>query len=202
MRKLLILTAALAALSPVVRAAEYEIDADHSEVGFKVRHLVGKVPGRFSGFSGKFSYEPGKPETWKAEATIDPASINTGNAKRDAHLKGADFFDTAKCPAMGFKSGKVSDVKGERAKLAGELTMHCVTKPVLLDLELGGVTKDPWGGVHAGFTAHATINRKDFGIVWNKTLDNGGVMIGDEVVVTIEVEGKLKTEAAPTNPAK
>lgn len=186
---------ALAILSSVAHAATYEIDATHSQVAFKVKHLVGKVPGRFTTFSGTISYEPAKPLTWKTEATIDPASINTDNEKRDAHLKSPDFFDTAKCPAMSFKSAKVTDVKGSTAKLQGELTMHCVTKPVVLDLELNGAGKDPWGGERAGFTAKTTLNRKDFGISFNKVLDNGGLMLGEEVEVVIEIEAAAKAEA-------
>jgi len=181
----------LVSLSPAARATTYEIDAVHSQVAFKVRHLVGKVPGRFTKFSGTISYEPGKPEAWKVEAAIDPASINTDNEKRDAHLKSPDFFDTGKCASMGFKSTKVTDVEGDTAKLHGELTMHCVTKPVVLGLELGGAGKDPWGGQRAGFTAKVTLNRKDFGISFNKVLDNGGLMLGEQVEVVIDVEAAV-----------
>ena len=188
MRKILALAAVLAVLSPVVRADTYEIDASHSQVGFRIKHLVGKVPGRFTKFAGTVEYTPGKPEAWKVVATIDPASINTDNEKRDGHLKSADFFDVAKHPEMSFKSTKVAGVKGDGAKLHGELTMHGVTKPVVLDLELGGTTKDPWGNTRAGFTATGTINRKDFGIVWNKTLDSGGLLIGEEVALVIDIE--------------
>ncbi|OGR70695.1 MAG: hypothetical protein A2X40_06040 [Elusimicrobia bacterium GWC2_65_9] len=163
-------------------------------MAFKIRHLVGRVPGRFTTFSGTLSYEPGKPEAWKVSASIDPASINTDNEKRDTHLKSPDFFDVGKCPAMSFKSVKVTDVKGDTAKLHGELTMHCATKPVVLDLELGGAGKDPWGNQRAGFSARTRINRKEFGIVWNKALDAGGVMLGEEVDVTIDIEATLKAE--------
>ena len=195
MRKILALAAVLAVLSPVVRADAYEIDASHSQVGFRIKHLVGKVPGRFTKFAGTVEYTPGKPETWKVVATIDPASINTDNEKRDGHLKSADFFDVAKHPEMSFKSTKVAGVKGDGAKLHGELTMHGVTKPVVLDLELGGTTKDPWGNTRAGFTATGTINRKDFGIVWNKTLDTGGLMLGEEVLISLDIEAVLKAPA-------
>ncbi|OGR91368.1 MAG: hypothetical protein A2V88_16785 [Elusimicrobia bacterium RBG_16_66_12] len=190
-----IAAAFLAVLSPAARAATYEIDAAHSQVAFRIRHLVGKVPGRFTAFSGAVSYEPGKPETWTVAARIDPASINTDNVKRDEHLRAPDFFDTAKCPEMAFKSVKVTDAKGAAAKLHGLLTMHCVTKPVVLDLELGGVGKDPWGGQRAGFTARTLLNRKDFGIVFNKVLDNGGLMLGEDVEVVIDIEAAAKAEA-------
>ena len=193
MRKILALAAVLAVIVPAVRADVYEIDASHSQVGFRIRHLVGKVPGRFTKFSGTVEFTPGKPETWKATASIDPASINTDNEKRDGHLRSPDFFDVEKHPEMSFKSVKVAGFKGDKAKLHGELTMHGVTKPVVLDLELGGTTKDPWGNTRAGFTATGTINRKDFGIVWNKALDADGLMLGEEVSISLEVEAVLKT---------
>lgn len=195
MRKLLVLSAVLAVLSPAVRADTYEIDASHSQVGFRIKHLVGKVPGRFTKFSGTVEYAPGKPESWKVAATIDPASINTDNEKRDGHLRSEDFFDVAKYPEMSFKSTKVTGVKGETAKLHGELTMHGVTKAVVLDLEIGGTTKDPWGNTRAGFTAVGTINRKDFGIIYNKVLDNGGLMLGEEVAISLDIEAVLKAPA-------
>ena len=185
----------VALTAPAVRAETYEIDASHSQVGFRIKHLVGKVPGRFTGFSGTIEFTPGKPESWKVEAKIDPATINTDNEKRDGHLKAADFFDVAKYPEMSFKSTKVTDAKGDTAKLHGELTMHGVTKPVVLDLEIGGTTKDPWGNTRAGFTATGKINRKDFGIVWNKTLDAGGLMLGEEVAVSLDIESVLKAPA-------
>lgn len=195
MRMTLALAAVLFAAVPALRAEVYVIDASHSQVGFRVRHLVGKVPGRFTSFSGTVDYVPGKPKSWKVDATIDPASINTDNVKRDGHLKNADFFDVEKFPTMTFKSTKVTDVKGDSAKLHGDLTMHGVTKPVVLDLEVGGTTKDPWGNTRAGFSATGTIDRKDFGIVWNKALDTGGVMLGDDVAITLDIEAVLKAPA-------
>ena len=196
MRKILIAAAALAVLGSAVRAAEYEIDPAHTSVAFKAKHVTGKVPGRFTSFSGSFSYDKKNPKSWKAEAKIDPASINTDNEQRDKHLKSDAFFDVAKCPEMSFKSTKVTDVKGDRAKLHGDLTMHCVTKPIVLDLEIGGVDKDPWGNETAGFEATATVDRKDWGISWNKTLDSGGVLVGDKVEIILEVAGNAKKAEA------
>lgn len=201
MRKLLLVAAVLAAAS-ALRAEDYTIDPAHSSVGFRIKHLVGKVPGRFTKFEGTVSFEPGKPQTWKTEAKIDASSINTDNEKRDGHLKSPDFFDTAKCPDITFKSTKVTDVKGESAKLHGDLTMHCVTKPVVLDLEVGGTTKDPWGNAKAGFTATGKIARKDFGIVWNKTLDAGGVMLGEDVSISLDIEAAAKPKDAPKTAPK
>jgi polyisoprenoid-binding protein YceI len=202
MRKFLMLAAVLAVVAPSLRAETYEIDASHSQVGFRIKHLVGKVPGRFTGFSGTIDYTPGKPATWKVDAKIDPATINTDNEKRDGHLKAADFFDVEKFPEMTFKSTKVTDVKGEAAKLHGDLTMHGVTKAVVLDLEIGGTTKDPWGNTRAGFSATGTINRKDFGITFNKTLDTGGLMLGEDVAISLDIEAVLKPKDAPAKAGK
>ncbi|UPT75821.1 MAG: YceI family protein [Elusimicrobiota bacterium] len=196
MRFILAVSVLLAA-APAVRAETYDIDASHSQIGFRIRHLVSKVPGRFTKFAGTIDFTPGKPETWKVDATIDAASINTDHEKRDAHLRNADFFDVEKYPELKFKSTKVTDVKGEGAKLHGDLTMHGVTKPVVLDLEVGGTTKDPWGNAKAGFTARGKVNRKEFGMVWNKALDAGSVMLGEEVDVVIDVEAQAKAPGAP-----
>ena len=180
----------LGALLPGFAGGEtYQIDPNHSAVGFRIRHLVSKVPGRFTKFEGTFDYEAGKPASWKAWAKIDAASIDTNVAKRDDHLRSPDFFDVQKCPALEFKSTKVSAAKGDSARLHGDLTIHCVTKPVVLDLEIGGAAKDPWGQARAGATGRAKINRKDFGLTWNKALEAGGFLVGDEVEITIEVEG-------------
>jgi polyisoprenoid-binding protein YceI len=202
MRNILLLAAVIAVAAPALRAETYGIDSAHSQVGFRIKHLVGKVPGRFTGFSGTIEYTPGKPESWKVDAKIDPATINTDNEKRDGHLKAADFFDVAKFPDMAFKSTKVTDVKGETAKLHGDLTMHGVTKAVVLDLEIGGTTKDPWGKTRAGFAATGTINRKDFGITYNSVLDNGGLMLGEDVAISLDIEAVLKPADAPAKAAK
>lgn len=183
-------------------AATYQIDAAHSSVGFKIRHLVGKTSGRFDKFEGSFAHAPGKPQEWKAVAMIDAASINTADAKRDAHLRNADFFDVDKCPKLEFKSTKASVGKSGKGKLEGELTMHCMTKPVKLDLEITGPTPDPWGNQRIGVTAIGTLNRKDWGIVYNKALDKGGLMLGEDVQLELEIEGIYKAEQAPAEAKK
>ncbi len=198
MHKLLFAVGALAVLSTAARAVEFEIDPAHSQVGFKIKHVTGKVLGRFTGFSGSFAYDKKDVKSWKAEAKIDPASVNTDNEKRDGHLKSPDFFDVAKFPEMSFRSTKVDVAKNGRAKLYGDLTMHGVTKPVVLDLEIGGVDKDPWGNETAGFSAVGAIRRKDWGIVWNKTLDSGGFLIGETVDVALEISGNAKKAGAPS----
>jgi polyisoprenoid-binding protein YceI len=200
MRHLLLAAAALALVSAAAVAADYEIDPAHTQIGFKAKHVVGKVPGRFTKFSGTFTYDPKNPKAWKTEATIDAASINTDVEQRDTHLKSDAFFDVAKCPTITFKSSKVTDVKGDTFKLQGDLTMHCVTKPVTLDVEANGTGKDPWGNESASFSATTKVNRKDWGISWNKTLDGGGFLVGETIDLILEVTGNVKKPAAPAKP--
>lgn len=168
----------------------YQIDSTHSSISFKIRHLVvSKVRGQFDRFSGEFFYDEKEPKNWKASASIETASINTANEKRDIHLKNPEFFDAEKYPTITFKSTKIYDVKGTSAKLSGLLSMHGIEKPIVLDLEIGGVIKDPWGNTRSGFEATTKLNRKDFGIVWSKTLESGGLVVGDEVEIVISIEG-------------
>jgi polyisoprenoid-binding protein YceI len=197
MRHLLLAAAALSLAAASAAAAAYEIDPAHSSIGFKAKHVAGKVPGRFTKYSGTFTYDPKNPKAWKAEATIDAASINTDVEARDKHLKSDAFFDVEKCPTISFKSTKVEAVKGDTFKLAGDLTMHCVTKPVVLDVEANGTGKDPWGNESASFSATAKINRKDWGINWNKTLDSGSLFVSDEIQLNLEVTGNIKKAEAP-----
>lgn len=177
-------------------AATYEIDPDHSSVNFAIKHLVvSKVRGKFQKFSGTFDFESGKPDSWKANATIQAASIDTNVKKRDDHLRSPDFLDAKKYPTIVFKSTRITDADDESAKMEGNLTMHGVTKPVLLDLEIGGAATDPWGNKKAGFSAKGKINRKDFGLTWNKTLESGGLLVGDEIEITLDVQGTEKTKS-------
>ncbi len=186
----IIIAASLLSSAPVW-AAPYKIDKDHSTVGFKIRHLFSNVQGRFDQFEGTVDYEPGKPETWKAEATIQTASINTNVQKRDHHLQSKDFFDVEQYPTMTFKSTGVKDATAQGGKLEGVLSLHGVEKPVVLNLEIHGTGKDPWGNVRAGFTATTKINRKDFGLTWNEVIEGGQVLVGEEVEITLEVEAIL-----------
>jgi polyisoprenoid-binding protein YceI len=167
----------------------YEIDSTHSAVHFSVRHLmVSNVRGEFSKVSGTVKYDPNKPETSTAEATIDANSISTRDPQRDGHLKSPDFLDTEKFPSITFRSKKVEIEQGG-GKVTGDLTIHGVTREVTLEVE--GPTpevKDPWGKQRIGASATAKISRKDFGLTWNAALETGGVMIGDEVKITIDVE--------------
>jgi polyisoprenoid-binding protein YceI len=177
--------------SSLVRAEDFTIDPMHSSVSFRIKHIIGKVTGHFDKFSGTFSYDPAKPAASSATATIEAASINTGIDKRDNHLRTPDFFDVQKFPTLSFKSTGVTDVQGDTAKLHGDLTMHGVTKPVVLDLTIAGIVKDPMGkGNRAGATATGKIKRSDFGI--GATTGATAGMIGSDVEITIEIEGASK----------
>ena len=189
-------------LNPTAFAADYSIDPDHTSVSFKIHHLLSYVEGRFRKFEGSFVYDPDKPESWKAQAAIQTASIDTNVEPRDKHLRSADFFDVEKYPAITFVSTGVSDATATSAMLHGVLTIHGVQKPVTLDLQIHGVAKDPWGNVRAAFTATAAIDRKDFGLLWNKALETGKFLVGDEVMITLEVEGLLKEPVAIPSTAK
>ena len=186
-----IFAAALGALclSAPVWAATYSVDPDHSTVTFKVKHLLSKTQGQFKKFEGTFDFEPGKPETWGANGVIQTSSIDTNVAERDKHLKSADFFDVEKFPTIEFKTTAVKDATETTAKVEGVLTMHGIQKPVVLDVTIGGVAKDPWGNTRAAFSAVTKINRKDFGINWNQALNAGGLLLGEDIDITLEIEG-------------
>ena len=171
-------------------AADYTIDPSHSQVLFKIKHLgISTVTGRFETFEGTFSYDSAKLADSKASVTIAADSINTNSEKRDAHLKSPDFFDVATFPQLTFVAKSTEAVDATHFLVNGDLTIHGVTKPVVLDAELGGTVKDPWGMERAAFTASTKINRKDFGLTWNKALETGGFVVGDEVKIELEVEG-------------
>jgi polyisoprenoid-binding protein YceI len=191
---LLGLVAAATSVS-MAQAAHYEIDGSHSHVGFKVRHLVSKLPGEFKEFEGTFDFDDKKPEDSKVVFKVKTASVYTNNEKRDDHLKGEDFFDVSKYPEMKFESATVTKAGKDKYKLKGNLTIRGVTKPVTFDVVYSGTAKDPWGNQRAGFTATTKINRKDFGLVWNKALDQGGLMIGDDVEITLEIEAIEKSKS-------
>jgi polyisoprenoid-binding protein YceI len=172
------------------RAAEYKIDGDHTTIGFRVRHLFTAVDGRFDKYDGIIRFDPAKPEEASVEGTIDAASINTNVAERDKHLRSADFFDVANHPKITFKSTKVIEVAPDktRGKMAGLLGIRGVEKEVILDVAFHGQGKDPWGNFKAGFSATTRIQRKDFGLKWNDTLETGGLLVGDDVEIRLEVE--------------
>jgi len=168
-------------------AGNYNVDTAHSSVAFKVKHMmISNVKGSFDKFKGSFEYDEKTNQVVALTGNIETASINTANAKRDGHLKSADFFDAAKNPSIDFVLSKVKDDKAY-----GKLTMHGVTKDVVLDFENNGLAKDPWGNTRVGLTLSGKINRKDFGLVYNTALETGGVLIGDTVKLEVEIEGIL-----------
>lgn len=177
-------------LPNVARASNWEIDSSHSTAQFSVRHLmVANVRGEFSNVTGKLELDEKDIRKSTVEATIDAASITTRDAKRDAHLKSADFFDTAKYPTLTFRSKKVEKASAGKLRVIGDLTLHGVTREVTLAVEgPTAAVKDPWGNVKAGASASTRINRKDFGLTWNAALETGGVVVGEEVAITIDLE--------------
>lgn len=194
MRSRIAITIVAAALlgSPAVWAATYKLDAHHTTVGFKIRHLFSKVQGTFNDFAGTFVYDPDNPQAWAVTTTIQTSSIDTAVEARDTHLRSKDFFDVEQYPTITFVSTEVTEVTPTSATLRGDLTIHGVTKSVMMDVAIHGVGADPWGSVRSGFTATTTINRKDFGLTWNETLETGQLLVGENVQITIEVEGILQ----------
>jgi polyisoprenoid-binding protein YceI len=182
------------ALPVAARATTYAVDSEHTSVTFRIRHLFTQVTGRFDKFDGTIAFDPAKPEATKVEGSIDAASINTNQAKRDEHLRSKDFFDVKQYPKITFASHGTASVGADKksGKLNGALTIHGVTKPVVLDVAFLGEGTDPWGNRRAGFTASTTINRKDFGLNWNEALETGGFLVGDEVQIQIEAEGLVQ----------
>jgi polyisoprenoid-binding protein YceI len=171
-------------------ASTWTIDPDHSNIGFKVKHLmVSNVKGSFDKNSGTVDINDKDFTKSKVEVTIDTNSINTNVQKRDEHLRSADFFDVAKFPIMTFVSKKVAKAGKDKLKVTGDLTLHGVTRSVVLDVEgPSAESKDPWGKIRRGASASTKINRKDFGLTWNKALETGGVVVGEEITITLEIE--------------
>ena len=186
---------ALAAL-PAHAAEVYTIDAGHSDVSFQVRHLVTQVRGKFSDYQGTIQLDPAKLENSKVEFQIKAASIDTALPDRDKHLRSEDFFFVEKFPEITFKSQQIKATGKDTYDVTGALTMRGVTKTVTLPVTFLGKVRDPWGNDKAGFATETTINRKDYGIVWNAALDNGGVVLGDEVRIAINLETQLQKDAA------
>lgn len=186
-------------LVPAVAAPEvFKIDPVHSQVGFTIRHIVSRVPGHFGTFSGEITLDPESLAASKVTAEIDASSVSTGNDKRDGHLKSEDFFDAAKFPKITFVSTGVTAASKDHAAVAGNLTMHGVTKPVTLDVTVNGVA--PFmGAKRAGFEAKTKLNRKDFGIIWNKVLDAGSSLLGDEVEITLLIEAGTPPPEKPAD---
>jgi polyisoprenoid-binding protein YceI len=173
-------------------AVVYDIDPDHSQVIFKVKHLgISNITGRFDLFSGSYSFDEENPANSSIETEIVASSINTNKKKRDDHLKSDEFLDVEKFPSITFKSKEVKG-SGDNLQIVGDLTIHGVTKEVTLDTDYEGSVTDPWGNKRSAFTASTEVNRKDFGMTWNKALEAGGFLVGDTIKIIIEVEGIQK----------
>jgi polyisoprenoid-binding protein YceI len=175
----------------------WDIDVAHSAVHFSVRHmLISKVHGRFGKWAGALRLDTEDLTRSSVEVTIDAASIDTQVADRDAHLRSADFLDVAKYPQLTFRSSRVEKA-GAGYRVVGELELRGVKREVVLDAEFAGTGKDPWGNERAGFTATATLDRREFGLVWNAALETGGVLVGEKVEIAIEVEAVKKVASVP-----
>ncbi|HEY8446612.1 MAG TPA: YceI family protein [Thermomicrobiales bacterium] len=170
------------------------IDASHTEIGFAVRHMmISTAKGHFHGVTGTITLDEADLTQSSAEVTIDAATIDTRDPKRDEHLRSADFLDVEHYPTITFKSTKIESVGENRFKATGDLTIRGVTRPVVLDIELQGRTKSPWGQEVIGLRAEGKINRSDFGLNWNVALEAGGFLVGDEVKLIAEVEAILQS---------
>jgi polyisoprenoid-binding protein YceI len=200
MRTLSLAALSLALFAGTSGAEVYNADPAHSEVIFAVRHMAGvsRVTGRFNEFTATITGDPAKPEGSSVEFAIKTTSIDTKEAGRDKHLRSPDFFDVEKFPEITFKSSKISAKGQNKYDVAGTLTMHGVSKEVTLPVTMAGPVKDPRGNDKYGFEVDTTLNRKDYGITWNRALDAGGVMVSDEVQITINMEA---AKAKPAEPA-
>jgi len=175
---------------------DYSLDTSHSRLGFLARHaMVTRVRGAFGQFEGHLHLDQEDPSRSSARVSIQVASIDTGNADRDAHLKSADFFDVEQFPTITFVSTAAEAVGGDVYRLTGDLTIRDVTRPVTLELEFTGALRDPFGLVRAGFEGEVVINRRDFGLAWNMALDTGGVLVSEKITIELDVAAVRPLEA-------
>lgn len=175
-------------------ADSYTFDKAHTEASFQVRHMLTKVRGRFADFTGTVKLDPAKPEASSVEFTIKAASIVTGDEKRDQHLKSPDFFDVEKFPELTFKSSAVKATGKDAYAVTGTLTIHGVSKEVTLPVTFLGFVKTPWGDERAGFETGIKLNRTEYGLLWNKALEAGGLLVGEEVEVAVNIEAVKQKE--------
>jgi polyisoprenoid-binding protein YceI len=179
-----------------MRTERWEIDSSHSSLHFSVRHLViAKVRGSFGRWSGTLQVPGGDFSQATVNVLIDAASINTGVADRDAHLKSPDFFDVAEFPEVRFVGKRVQPRTADEIDVVGDLTIKGHTREVVLKVEQNGQAKDPWGNLRASFTAKTSIDRKDFGLAWNQVLETGGVVVGDRVEIEADIQAVKQVEA-------
>ena len=168
----------------------WNIDTVHSGINFSVRHMVvSKVRGRFGKFSGELAIDDDDLTRSSVNVAIEAASVDTGNAQRDGHLRSADFFDVEAFPELRFRSTRIDKRGDDRYAVVGQLTIRDVTRDVSLDVEFGGRARDPWGNERVGFVATASVDRKEFGLRWNQALETGGVLVGDRIDIELELQG-------------
>ena len=189
-------TAVLAVASPALAGETYAVDASHASVSFQIRHFMSQVTGRFNSFEGSISIDRENPAASSVQFSIKAESIDTGDEKRDEHLRSADFFDVASHPGITFESTSVKAVGDDSSEVTGNFTMHGVTKTVTLPVKVLGEMKDPWGNQRIGFEVATSLNRKDYGISWNKALDSGGFILGEEVKISINLQAVEKKRRA------
>lgn len=167
----------------------WQIDPAHSQITFSIRHMmITNVRGRFENFSGAVNFDEADPARTSVDLQIEAGSINTREPNRDAHLKSPDFLQTDQYPYVYFTSKRVELRDSRHARLIGDLTIRTVTREVVLDVEYAGQAKSPWGTVSAGFSATGKINRKDWNLTWNQVLETGGMLVGDEITLNVELE--------------
>ncbi|MGB8930164.1 MAG: YceI family protein [Anaeromyxobacteraceae bacterium] len=174
----------------------WDIDTSHSAIHFWVRHLViSKVHGRFAKWTGRLDFDEQDPTRSSVDVRIEASSIDTQVADRDTHLKSADFLDAANHPELTFKSRRI-EKSGDAYRVTGDLTIRGTTREVVLDAEFAGLAKDPWGNQRAGFAAKTALDRRDYGLTWNAAVETGGVLVGEKVEITIELEAVKQVAAA------
>lgn len=201
MRALLLSYMATSMVCTSALAAKFDVDKAHTNVSFTAPHLmVSKVKGRFDNISGSFQFDEKTMKLSDIAVTIKTDSLNTNEADRDKHLRSPDFFDVTKYPDMTFKSTGVKYEKDKPDKVEGDLTIRGITKKVTLDVDYNGAITDPWGNRVVAFEAEGEVNRKDFGLNWNKAMDKGGFVVGDKI--KIEIDGEAKVASVPTAPKK
>lgn len=188
-KRLAIVLTVISIMSVSAMAQSWDFDKAHSNVGFSVRHMViAKVRGSFTDYTGTINFDGKDMSKATVDVTIQMASINTDNEKRDGHLKSADFFDVEKYPTMTFKSKSITPGKDNSFTMVGDLTMKDVTKEVVLEGEMTGILEDPWGNTRAGFSTKTTINRQDFNVAWSNALKDGSLVVSNEVDIELEIE--------------
>jgi polyisoprenoid-binding protein YceI len=173
-----------------MNSTTWNIDSAHTGINFAVRHMVvSKVRGRFGKYSGTITLDDADIARSSVEVSVDASSLDTGVADRDTHLRSPDFFDVEKFPELTFRSKRIEQVEDTRYRVIGDLTIRGVSREVALDAEYGGRGKDPWGNERIGFVAKTSIDRKEFGLTWNQTLETGGILVGDRVEIELDVQG-------------